>query len=89
MNDFKVGFFPASLLNLANRIKDLGGTILDLFLLELVKPYHFLAYENRLALAIKRHGDPYLKDAVIEVGNSPDYNSNRDLFGCECGIPCA
>ncbi|KAI1657379.1 Mus7/MMS22 family-domain-containing protein [Daldinia decipiens] len=60
--------------------KDLGGSILDLFLKELVKPWKFLAYENRLALAIKRHGDPYLKDAVIEGGNSPDYNSNRALF---------
>ncbi|KAI1766831.1 Mus7/MMS22 family-domain-containing protein [Hypoxylon sp. FL1150] len=61
--------------------KDLGGTILDLFLLELAKPYRFLGYENQLALAIKRHDDTYLKDAVIEVGNSPDYHLNRDLFG--------
>ncbi|KAI1780676.1 Mus7/MMS22 family-domain-containing protein [Hypoxylon cercidicola] len=61
--------------------KDLGGTILDLFLLELVKPFNFLAYENQLALAIKRHDDTYLKGAAIEVGNSPDYQSNRDLFG--------
>ncbi|KAI1381318.1 Mus7/MMS22 family-domain-containing protein [Hypoxylon crocopeplum] len=60
--------------------KDLGGTILDLFLMELVKPFRFLAYENRLALIIKRRGDRYLKNAAIEVGNSPDYNSNRDLF---------
>ncbi|KAI0130645.1 Mus7/MMS22 family-domain-containing protein [Daldinia grandis] len=60
--------------------KDLGGSILDLFLRELVKPWKFLAYENHLALAIKRHGDPYLEDAVIESGNSPDYNSNRALF---------
>lgn len=60
----------------------MGGSILDLFLLELVKPYKFLGYENRLALSIKRKGDTYLKDAIIEVGNSPDYQSNRDLFGC-------
>ncbi|KAI0843677.1 Mus7/MMS22 family-domain-containing protein [Hypoxylon sp. FL0890] len=60
--------------------KDVGGSILDLFLMELVKPLNFLAYENRLALAMKRRGDPYLKDAVIEIGNSPDYNSNMDLF---------
>ncbi|KAI1652243.1 Mus7/MMS22 family-domain-containing protein [Daldinia loculata] len=60
--------------------KDLGGSILELFLRELVKPWKFLAYENRLALAIKRHGDPYLKDAVIESGNNPDYNSNTALF---------
>ncbi|KAI1453820.1 Mus7/MMS22 family-domain-containing protein [Annulohypoxylon moriforme] len=60
--------------------KDLGMTILDLFLMELVKPFTFLAYENRLALIIQRRGDPYLKDAVIETGNRPDYNSNRALF---------
>lgn len=55
-------------------------TILDLFLMELVKPWSLLGYENRLALTIKRHGDPYLKDTVIEISNSPDYNSNRELF---------
>ncbi|KAI0181785.1 Mus7/MMS22 family-domain-containing protein [Hypoxylon sp. FL1284] len=60
--------------------KDLGETMLNILLLELVKPFSFLSYENRLALAIKRHGDVYLKDAVIEVGNNPDYYSNRDLF---------
>ncbi|KAI1449344.1 Mus7/MMS22 family-domain-containing protein [Annulohypoxylon stygium] len=60
--------------------KDLGMTILDLFLMELVKPWSLLGYENRLALTIKRHGDPYLKDTVIEISNSPDYNSNRELF---------
>lgn len=66
--------------------KDLGCTTLDFILAEIVKPYHFLAYENRLALAIKRHGSPYLKDAAIKVGNSPDYNSNRDLFRRECSL---
>ncbi|KAI1210753.1 Mus7/MMS22 family-domain-containing protein [Annulohypoxylon truncatum] len=60
--------------------KDLGVTILDLFLMELAKPLSFLAYENRFALAIQRHGDPYLKDAIIEIGNNPDYNSNLELF---------
>ncbi|KAI0007953.1 Mus7/MMS22 family-domain-containing protein [Xylariaceae sp. FL0662B] len=63
-----------------DNFKDLGATILDLFLVEVVKPFEFLAYENRFAQAIKRHGEPYLKDAVIEIGNSPDYNSNRSLF---------
>ncbi|KAI1476612.1 Mus7/MMS22 family-domain-containing protein [Daldinia eschscholtzii] len=60
--------------------KELGSSTLDLFLRELVKPWKFLAYENRLALAVKRHRDPYLKDAIIESGNNPDYNSNRALF---------
>ncbi|KAI0100714.1 Mus7/MMS22 family-domain-containing protein [Hypoxylon sp. NC0597] len=60
--------------------KDIGGSILDLFLMELVKPLNFLAYENKLALVMKRHGNPYLRDAVIEIGNNPDYGSNKDLF---------
>ncbi|CAJ2510738.1 Uu.00g063630.m01.CDS01 [Anthostomella pinea] len=60
--------------------KDIGMTSLDLFLCEIVKPFDYLAYENRLAMAMKRQGDPYLEAAVIETGNSPDYNSNRDLF---------
>lgn len=60
--------------------KDLGGSTLDLLLMELVKPLKFLAYENRLALAMRRRGDSYLRDAFVEIGNSPDYNSNMDLF---------
>ncbi|KAI1412377.1 Mus7/MMS22 family-domain-containing protein [Hypoxylon sp. FL1857] len=60
--------------------KDAGGSILELFLMELVKPLNFLAYENRLAMALKRRGDPYLKDATIEIGNDPDYNTNKGLF---------
>ncbi|RYP14016.1 hypothetical protein DL765_006619 [Monosporascus sp. GIB2] len=38
------------------------------------------AYENRLAEALKCQDDPCLTDAFIDVGESPDYNSNRDLF---------
>lgn len=53
---------------------------LELFLTAVTKPFQFLGYENRLAEEIKRHGDPYLADAFIDVGKSPDYNSNRDLF---------
>ncbi|KAI0595825.1 Mus7/MMS22 family-domain-containing protein [Biscogniauxia sp. FL1348] len=60
--------------------KDVGDSTLDLFLGEIVKPFEYLAYENHLASAMKRSGDPYMKDAVVEMGNSPDYNSNRDLF---------
>ncbi|KAI1495298.1 Mus7/MMS22 family-domain-containing protein [Biscogniauxia mediterranea] len=60
--------------------KDLGDSILDLFLGEIVKPFEYLAYENHLASAMKCSGDPYMKDAIVEMGNSPDYNSNRNLF---------
>ena len=66
--------------NLLTIQKELGVTALELFLVAITKPFQFLGYENRLAEAIKRHGDPYLEDAFIDVGKSPDYNSNRDLF---------
>ncbi|KAL7624528.1 hypothetical protein AAE478_006093 [Parahypoxylon ruwenzoriense] len=78
---YRVLFLSMLIEQSVDDFKDLGGTITDLFLMELVKPFNFLAYENRLALAIRRHDDPYLKEAVIEAGNSPDYNSNQDLFG--------
>ncbi|KAI0484537.1 Mus7/MMS22 family-domain-containing protein [Xylariaceae sp. FL0804] len=59
---------------------DLGTTRLELFLGEIVKPYKYFAYENRLATAMKLQGDPLLKGAIIDAGKSPDYDSNRDLF---------
>ncbi|KAI0456081.1 Mus7/MMS22 family-domain-containing protein [Xylaria acuta] len=60
--------------------KDLGLAPLDLFLAEIIKPFELLAYENRLAMSFKQLGEAYLQDAIIEVGNTPDYSSNRDLF---------
>ncbi|KAI0914613.1 Mus7/MMS22 family-domain-containing protein [Ustulina deusta] len=60
--------------------KDIGFTPLDLFLAEIAKPFEYLAYENRLATSFKRLGETYLENTIIEVGNTPDYKSNRDLF---------
>ncbi|KAI1428403.1 Mus7/MMS22 family-domain-containing protein [Xylaria sp. FL1777] len=59
---------------------DVGLTPLDLFLAEITKPFEYLAYENRLAMSFKRRSEAYLESAIVEVGNTPDYNSNRDLF---------
>ncbi|KAK7752931.1 hypothetical protein SLS62_005090 [Diatrype stigma] len=59
---------------------DVGATTIELFLGAITKPFQYLAYENRLAEALKHRDDPYLTDAFIEVGKGPDYNSNRDLF---------
>ncbi|KAI5923785.1 Mus7/MMS22 family-domain-containing protein [Camillea tinctor] len=61
-------------------LKDLGDSNLGLYLGEIVKPFEYLAYENHLAAAMKQSGDLYMKNAIVEMGNSPDYNSNRDLF---------
>lgn len=51
-----------------------------MFLAELVKPYRYLAYENRLAVALKQNGQLVLEYPTLEHGISQDYNSNRDLF---------
>ncbi|KAI1825142.1 hypothetical protein F4861DRAFT_206332 [Xylaria intraflava] len=60
--------------------KDLGIIPLDVFLAEIVKPFQYLSYENRLAASFKRLGEAYLDNAVVKAGDTPDYNSNRDLF---------
>ncbi|KAF2965059.1 hypothetical protein GQX73_g8521 [Xylaria multiplex] len=60
--------------------KDLGLTPLSLFLVEITKPFEYLAYENRLAMSFKRLDETYLENISIKVGNKPDYSSNRDLF---------
>ncbi|KAK8862653.1 Mus7/MMS22 family-domain-containing protein [Apiospora arundinis] len=58
---------------------DLNTTPIGVLLDAIVKPYEALSYENRLAYAVKQHGR-YIKDIPVELGNTPDYNSNRDLF---------
>ncbi|KAI0537010.1 Mus7/MMS22 family-domain-containing protein [Xylaria digitata] len=60
--------------------KDLGLTPLGLFLVEITKPFQYLAYENRLAMSFKRLDETYLENTTIKVGDMPDYSSNRDLF---------
>ncbi|KAI0202541.1 Mus7/MMS22 family-domain-containing protein [Astrocystis sublimbata] len=75
-----VALFLATLADRGVEFKDLGVTPMDLVLIEIIKPSEYLAYENRLAMSFKRIGEPYLQDAIIEVGNTPDYSSNRNLF---------
>ncbi|KAI1734885.1 Mus7/MMS22 family-domain-containing protein [Xylaria scruposa] len=81
VNQRYVALFLATMVDkgVAN-FKNLGLTSLDLFLAEIIKPFEHLAFENRLAMSFKRIGEAYLQDATIEVGNTPDYSSNRDLF---------
>ncbi|KAI0518536.1 Mus7/MMS22 family-domain-containing protein [Xylaria bambusicola] len=77
-------YIPLFLAAVADRgftdFKDIGLTPLDLFLVEITKPLNYLAYENRLATSFKQLDETFLKAAIIEVGNTPDYNSNGDLF---------
>ncbi|KAK8107977.1 uncharacterized protein PG998_009990 [Apiospora kogelbergensis] len=58
---------------------DINTTLIGVLLDAIAKPSEALSYENRLAYAVKQHGR-YFKDVPVELGNSPDYNSNRDLF---------
>ena len=60
--------------------KDIGATILHLWMLSIVKPLRSLAYENYFADTLKRHGMPYMERAFVAVGSTPDYASNRDYF---------
>jgi hypothetical protein len=53
---------------------------------EITKPFEYLAYEYRLAMSLKQLGEAYLKNVIIEVGNTPNYSSNRDLFSCKIAM---
>jgi hypothetical protein len=87
VTDFKVRSNALESSNQLTIVKDLGTTVHELFLSALVKPCQFLAYENRFAQALKRKDDPYLRDAFVDVGKHPDYNTNRDLFECKQSRP--
>ena len=60
--------------------KDVGPSLLGLWLLTIVKPQQSLGYENYLATTLKQKNIPYLQRAVIPAGIEPDYNSNREFF---------
>ncbi|KAK8087220.1 Mus7/MMS22 family protein [Apiospora phragmitis] len=60
--------------------QDIDTTPVGVLLDAIAKPSEALAYENQLAYAVKQHASKYIQDVPVELGNSPDYNSNRDLF---------
>jgi hypothetical protein len=55
-------------------------TLLELWALSIVKPTASLAYENKLAEQLIRHGKDFVPEAVVGLSIKPEYNSNRDLF---------
>lgn len=59
--------------------KDIDASPLELFICAITKPYQGLAFEYKLAAALKRQNDPYFKDMAIP-SCKPDYEANRDLF---------
>ncbi|CAK7238945.1 MAG: hypothetical protein STHCBS139747_000366 [Sporothrix thermara] len=64
--------------------RDLGTSILELWMLAIVKPQRFLAYEHRLAEALKQHDLPYVRRASVPAsGQAPSsYDTNRAFFSC-------
>ncbi|CAK7230661.1 hypothetical protein SCUCBS95973_007647 [Sporothrix curviconia] len=63
--------------------KDLGTSILELWMLAIVKPRRFLAYEHRLAEALKQHDLPYVRRAYVPADDqAPNYDTNRAFFNC-------
>jgi hypothetical protein len=62
--------------------KDVGMSILGLWMLSVVKPARYLGYENYLAEVLKQRNLPFLERATVAVGIHPDYNSNTDFFAC-------
>ncbi|KAL2264415.1 hypothetical protein VTK26DRAFT_3302 [Humicola hyalothermophila] len=62
--------------------KNLGTSILGLWILSILKPMRFLEYENYLADVLKHHNLPFLSRVTVAVGIPPDYNSNIDFFAC-------
>lgn len=63
--------------------KDLGNSILELWMLAIVKPQRFLAYENRLAEVLRQHDLPYVRRAHVPANDqAPNYDTNRAFFAC-------
>ncbi|PKS12243.1 hypothetical protein jhhlp_001543 [Lomentospora prolificans] len=58
----------------------LGPSLLNLWLLAIVKPKSSLAYESQLAEQLKRRGEAFVPDSVVGLSINPDYVSNRELF---------
>ncbi|CAK7267474.1 hypothetical protein SEPCBS57363_002608 [Sporothrix epigloea] len=63
--------------------KDLGTSILELWMLAIVKPQRFLAYEHRFAEVLKQHDLPYVRQAHVPPGDqAPSYHTNGLFFDC-------
>ncbi|KAI5457260.1 Mus7/MMS22 family-domain-containing protein [Mariannaea sp. PMI_226] len=55
-------------------------TLTEVWMLSIVKPRKYLAYENQLAQELLRHGKEFVPDAASGLAINPCYNSNRDMF---------
>jgi hypothetical protein len=62
-------------------IQAINTNLLELFLFAIAKPCEGLAYEYKLAEALRRTNDCCLKDVIVPKCR-PGYAANRDLFDC-------
>lgn len=69
------------------QVDALGPSLLEVWLLAIVKPRQFLAYEHQLAEELKHRNESFVPEAVVSLSINPDYGSNRDLFECKTRIP--
>ncbi|KAK0741672.1 Mus7/MMS22 family-domain-containing protein [Apiosordaria backusii] len=73
-------FIATLLKNSIYDFKDLGLSILGLWVLSILQPFRLLCYENYLAEVLKSRGFPFLERIAVSVGSSPNYNANLDYF---------
>ncbi|KAK3490521.1 Mus7/MMS22 family-domain-containing protein [Neurospora hispaniola] len=60
--------------------KDIETNILSLWVQSIIKPMRFLGYETYLAEVLQQRGLPFLAEADVSAGMTPDYNIHLDLF---------
>ncbi|VBB83781.1 Putative Protein similar to C6B12.02c of Schizosaccharomyces pombe [Podospora comata] len=73
-------FIATLLKNSIFDFKDLGLSMLGLWVLSVLKPQRFFCYENYLAEVLKTRGFPFLERIAVSIGSSPNYNANLDYF---------
>ncbi|KAK3320976.1 Mus7/MMS22 family-domain-containing protein [Cercophora scortea] len=68
--------------NIFDKFKEIATSLLELWVLSIIKPSRYLGFENYLGEALQRHDLPFIKKATVTVGIAQDYNSNHDMFAC-------
>ncbi|KAL2204451.1 hypothetical protein CC79DRAFT_1337009 [Sarocladium strictum] len=57
-----------------------GFSLLDMWLLSIVKPREGLCWENQLAEQLQRIGFQFVPEAAADLAVQPHYSSNKDMF---------
>ncbi|KAK3683693.1 Mus7/MMS22 family-domain-containing protein [Podospora appendiculata] len=68
--------------NIFDKFKEVATSLLELWVLSIIKPSRYLGFENYLGEALQRHDLPFIKKATVAVGIAQDYNANHDMFAC-------